>query len=233
VGVGAGALRGVQGSGGVTELRSIDSVRIGTLIDGFQNRCSRVSCADCGGWSDTEPAAVCGVSRSFWVRLGSGAIACCQRGGREFGEFICAPKPANQGIGGGSEFRGCLSTVSWDPLEEIRQRAPEVEGTWELVVGEEAFEVLRSRSSYSELLENIRENGELDLYVYGGEFPFSVWMYDDMVQVGIEDEEGIPRAVVESRMVRFGSGGGRVRAATTGGCGVVGVRFVAHGLCAA
>jgi len=108
--------------------------------------------------------------------------------------------PANrqiEALRGASEFRGCLSSVSRDLLEEIRQRAPEVEGTWELVVSEEAFEVLRSRSSYSELLEDIRENGGLDLYVYGGELPFSVWLYDDLVQVGIEDEEGIPRAIVE------------------------------------
>jgi len=108
-----------------------------------------------------------------------------------------------QAVRGASECRGCLSTVSRDLLEQIRQRASEVEGTLELVVSEEAFRILQSQSIYNELLEEIRSNDGLGVHVYGGELPFSVWLYDGVVQVGVEDEEGIPRAVVEGENDAF------------------------------
>jgi len=85
--------------------------------------------------------------------------------------------------------------------------AREVDRIRELVVSEKAFEVLRSQPSYLELPEDIRENGGLDLYVYGGELLFSVWMYYEVVQVGIKDEERSSGQWWKARMVRFGSGG--------------------------
>jgi predicted transcriptional regulator len=101
-------------------------------------------------------------------------------------------------------FQGCLPVVGRDALRKYRERLGETDGPWELVVTEEVLEMLRSDPNLNGEFEKIRGHDGLEIYVHEGEIPMFVGLFDDVVQIGVEDDQGVPKALVsvENELVR-------------------------------
>jgi len=95
-------------------------------------------------------------------------------------------------------FRGCLSVIGRDALETVHDRIDEIEEPWELIVMEDVLEMLQSDPSYNGGFEALRAQGGIEIYVHEGEIPFSVGLFDDVVQIGVEDDRGVPQALVSA-----------------------------------
>lgn len=96
------------------------------------------------------------------------------------------------------EFKGLLPIVGREALE-VRWRQHKDNKAWDdIVVSVGAAEVLTSDENYTDLLREVLDSKRAHIFVFDGEIPYFVGIYDDRVQIGVEDEEGIPRALVES-----------------------------------
>lgn len=95
-----------------------------------------------------------------------------------------------------SSFNALLPVVGQHGLEVAVQRMKEVEARHEFVVEADCAEILQSEPNYAELLEEGLDTGRLTVYVTGENIPYFVGIYDDIVQVGVEDDEGMPRALL-------------------------------------
>ena len=96
------------------------------------------------------------------------------------------------------EFRICTSVIGRDAMEQSWRRVVDDGGEGEVVVTASALSSIQQDSTYSELFENIRGASALSVSVYDGEIPFYLGLIDDIVQIGVENAEQIPRALVES-----------------------------------
>lgn len=68
----------------------------------------------------------------------------------------------------------------------------------ELVVSPSVGETLRSEEKYVEGRAAVSERGRLDVYVADRPVPVYLGLFDDCVQVGVSDGDGVPRALVET-----------------------------------
>jgi predicted transcriptional regulator len=93
-------------------------------------------------------------------------------------------------------FRGCLSVIGRDALETVHDRIEEIEEPWELVITEDVLEMLQSDPSYNGGFEALRAQGGIEIYVHEEEIPFFVGLFDDVVQIGVENDQGVPQALV-------------------------------------
>lgn len=67
----------------------------------------------------------------------------------------------------------------------------------ELVVAPKAADALQFDSDYAELTEEMAATGRFRLYRYDGTIPYFVGLFDNTVQIGVDDD-GEPRALVET-----------------------------------
>lgn len=95
-------------------------------------------------------------------------------------------------------FRGVLSVVGQHALETAYDRIKATTAEHELVVGPEAATTLREDSHYCDVVAELLETGQCRIYVSERSIPFYLGLVDDRVQIGVEDEDGIPRALVET-----------------------------------
>ncbi|PSP65825.1 winged helix-turn-helix domain-containing protein, partial [Halobacteriales archaeon QH_8_64_26] len=59
-------------------------------------------------------------------------------------------------------------------------------------------ETLRSDPNYTEPCEAMLGTGRFELSVYDGEVPYYLGLLDETIQVGVKDEAGVPRALLET-----------------------------------
>lgn len=67
----------------------------------------------------------------------------------------------------------------------------------ELVLAPKAAETLQFDPDYAELTEEMAATGRFRLYRYDGTIPYFVGLFDDTVQIGVDDDSE-PRALVET-----------------------------------
>ena len=92
-------------------------------------------------------------------------------------------------------FIGVTGQHAW----EIAHRQVVDEGaTHEYVVGSGVVETLRSDPNYTEPCEAMLGTGRFELSVYDGEVPYYLGLLDETIQIGVEDEKGMSRALVET-----------------------------------
>jgi predicted transcriptional regulator len=92
-------------------------------------------------------------------------------------------------------FIGVTGQHAW----EIAHRRVVDEGaTHEYVVGSRVVETLRSDPNYTDPCEAMLGTGRFELSVYDSEVPYYLGLLDETIQIGVEDEEGMPRALVET-----------------------------------
>ena len=95
-------------------------------------------------------------------------------------------------------FRGCLSVIGRDALETVHDRTEEIEEPWELTVTEAVLEMFQSDPIYNGGFEALRAQEGIEIYVHEGEIPFFVGLFDEIVQVGVKNDRGVPQALVSA-----------------------------------
>lgn len=94
-------------------------------------------------------------------------------------------------------FRCMLPAIGLQPMTIAHKRVVHDGCTHEVIVDEGVAETLRSDSNYTELVDEMIETGHCHLYVYDGDFSFYLGLTDKCVQIGVEDDDGVPRGLME------------------------------------
>ena len=96
-------------------------------------------------------------------------------------------------------------TVRWlggnvylDAVVKQRDLADERGQHWEIVLGGNALDVVRSHPETAEMVRGLVASGNVTLYEYAGTVPFSLGVVDDTALVLPYDEDGTPCALVET-----------------------------------
>lgn len=93
--------------------------------------------------------------------------------------------------------RGLLPVTGLHAHEAAHEAVVDGGARHELIVEPGVADTLRSNPRYAELTEEMIATGRVDLYVYDGEIPYFVGVFDEKtVQLGA-DEDGEPRALLE------------------------------------
>ncbi|WP_135825989.1 helix-turn-helix transcriptional regulator [Halorussus ruber] len=95
-------------------------------------------------------------------------------------------------------FRALLPAVGLNQLEAGRQSAVEDGQRQHVVVEPSVAEQLREKPHYAEKIEEMLDTGRVEISVSEGDIPYFLGLYDEIVHVGVEDEDGIPRALIET-----------------------------------
>lgn len=98
-------------------------------------------------------------------------------------------------------FVGVTGQHAW---EVARRRVVEEGATHEYVVGPGVVETLRADPNYTEPCTSMLGTDRFDLSVYDGEVPYYLGVLDETVQIGVEDAEGMPRALLETDVDALG-----------------------------
>ncbi|MFB6172369.1 MAG: helix-turn-helix transcriptional regulator [Haloarculaceae archaeon] len=98
-----------------------------------------------------------------------------------------------------TRFRGVVSSVGFDALRTVDGTA---DRDWTVVLDADALETLQTTAAYAAAFASSVQAESVDLYVYGGGVPFSLGLVDGRVEIGVEDDEGMPRALIETESER-------------------------------
>ncbi|WP_232685680.1 helix-turn-helix transcriptional regulator [Halobacterium zhouii] len=91
-----------------------------------------------------------------------------------------------------------LSVMGQQPLEEVRTRILNGDAIFESVVEPGIEETINANARYRDLFEEQIASGGHNVFVYEGTIPYYLGILDDTVQIGAEDDEGVPRALLET-----------------------------------
>ena len=97
-----------------------------------------------------------------------------------------------------SEFRIHTAVIGRPALQEVSTLATSGNCTGEVVVTEGALSTLRANPSYAEAFERIARTDCFDIFVYHDDLPYYLGLIDERVQVGIEGENRVPKALLET-----------------------------------
>lgn len=95
-------------------------------------------------------------------------------------------------------FQGLITSLSLPALNAVHPRVAAEEGDWTIVAGVEALDTLDSSPEYADGFEDFRDADCVDLYSYDGSVPFYLGLVGETVQLGLENDEGMPQALIES-----------------------------------
>ncbi|WP_276282136.1 helix-turn-helix transcriptional regulator [Halorussus caseinilyticus] len=95
-------------------------------------------------------------------------------------------------------FRALLPAVGLNQLEAGREAAVEGDQRQRIVVERDVAERLRERPHYADRIAEMLRSGRVEMWVYDGSIPYFLGLYDELVHVGVEDEDGMPRALIET-----------------------------------
>ena len=98
-----------------------------------------------------------------------------------------------------TRVQAMLPSVGRDAAELTSRRAKDGAAEYELVVTEGCEKVLREDEKYARYIDEAVETAHFSVSVFEGEIPYYLGILDGTVQIGVEDDDGIPRALVESK----------------------------------
>lgn len=93
--------------------------------------------------------------------------------------------------------RVLLPQVGRDAADVCRRRATDGNGEFELVVTPRVADQLRENSSYADFVETARTTDRITILVAEGSTPFYLGLLDETVQIGVSDDSGMPRGLLE------------------------------------
>lgn len=99
------------------------------------------------------------------------------------------------------QFRGLLPRVGRDAMETALRQLNELNDPnayHEVIVQIEGAELLQSDPLYTQLRTQLEETGRYTPFVYDGTIPHYLGILDGSVQIGIIDDSGVLRALIES-----------------------------------
>lgn len=95
-------------------------------------------------------------------------------------------------------FRGLLPSIELEGARLVHERIVEGDLTASIVLPQAVAETVRSEP-FADLFREKIATGRLDVYAYDGEVPLYLGLPDDdAVEIGSENDEGIPRALLQS-----------------------------------
>lgn len=97
------------------------------------------------------------------------------------------------------EVRCLLGVVGYEAMDVAAERVQAGTVSYELVVDSVCADALRSDPHYAEAFETCISTDAFDVWVYDGDVPCYIGVLDEIVQLGVEDQGGIPRALLETR----------------------------------
>lgn len=90
------------------------------------------------------------------------------------------------------------AVVGREAFEVVSERARAGECRGEVVLAPQTLETVRSDPSYAGLYDSLSGTDAVDLYVADGDLPYYLGLLGDAVQLGVEDENGAPAALLET-----------------------------------
>lgn len=96
------------------------------------------------------------------------------------------------------QFRGLIPSIGRHSLETTWRRVTSGEGTFEVVFTEDAATVLQSEPKYADMFTDILDTDRVQFFVSDDAIPYYLGIADDVVLVGVEDNKGMRRALLES-----------------------------------
>jgi len=97
-----------------------------------------------------------------------------------------------------SQFRGLLPSIEIDSVRAVHERIMTGEFESELVVSDVVGERITT-GEFARLFQEQLETGQVAIHVVDGGLPFFLGRCEDSsVQLGVEDDEGFPRALLET-----------------------------------
>lgn len=97
-----------------------------------------------------------------------------------------------------STVRELSSIVARDSAEQVHDRAVAGDASFEIVLQADVVDQIQASDTYREQFERTVEQAAVDVRVYAGEFPFLIVLLDDVVALGVSNEEEMPAALVVS-----------------------------------
>lgn len=97
-----------------------------------------------------------------------------------------------------SHARLVLPVVGLQPLLVTEDRVTAGELTMDCVVSESAGETLRSDAQFLDSLRAHADSGNLECRTVADSVPYYLGVFDHCVQIGVEDTDGMPRALAET-----------------------------------
>lgn len=94
--------------------------------------------------------------------------------------------------------RAVLPSVGRDAVEVAAERAKAGVARYELVVADECLRVLLEDPKYAKYIEDVLDTQYFSVAVTEREIPYYLGILDGTIQIGVEDDDGIPRALVET-----------------------------------
>jgi len=95
-------------------------------------------------------------------------------------------------------FRGLLPSLSPTALDAAHHRSTDADGEWTLLVAAESLDALASRQASATPLLDCAGTDGVEVCSYAGEVPFYLGLTDQQVQLGVGNEQGVPRGLVET-----------------------------------
>lgn len=95
-------------------------------------------------------------------------------------------------------FRALIPGIGLHQLETAWEAIQEHSQTQHVIVERKVLETLRSESHYTDLFEALCNTETVEIGVYDGTFPYFLGIYDETVHIGVEDQHGLPRALLET-----------------------------------
>jgi predicted transcriptional regulator len=95
-------------------------------------------------------------------------------------------------------FCGLLPSVSPTALNAAHHRISDGDGEWTFIVAADSLAALESRPASAAPLLDCAGADCVEVYSYAGDVPFYLGVSGQHVQLGVEDDEGVPRGLVET-----------------------------------
>lgn len=97
-----------------------------------------------------------------------------------------------------NQFRCLLPAVGLQPMTVARDRVIEEDQEQEVVFGANVASTLREEKEYAEVIGELVESENCELFVTSSELTYYLGLCEECVQIGVEDDDGMPRALVET-----------------------------------
>lgn len=96
-----------------------------------------------------------------------------------------------------TSFRGLLSVVGRGAVETAWRQVLNGEAEHELVIEEGVVKTLCEDPHYEDMVKEAMDTGRYQIYIYDGDIPYYLGILDETVQIGVEDDKGLPRGLLE------------------------------------
>ena len=103
-----------------------------------------------------------------------------------------------EGLEAAAEVRGFASTMAREAFEANWRAVSAGTQRFAMVVTPDILDAILDDPGMEAHLADLVRSERADLYVYDGEIPYTVTLVDGTVRIGTVDEEGAPRALVET-----------------------------------